>query len=138
MRLKKQQQQSEFNTREWLLVRLRKSEKGAKKKKPQLAPRSQWSILLLYDIIISPPHLKIQQTNTEDNQFQNLIIILNRARHYVFFKKNNLNLLDLTVMTDSRTLNLTAMSDPRALDLTVIPDPTYLNITNIPNLINEK
>jgi hypothetical protein len=31
MRLKKQQQQSEFNTREWLLVRLRKSEKGAKK-----------------------------------------------------------------------------------------------------------
>ena len=33
MRLKKQQQQSEFNTREWLLVRLRKSEKGAKKKK---------------------------------------------------------------------------------------------------------
>lgn len=30
---KKQQQQSEFNTREWLLVRFRKSEKGTKEKK---------------------------------------------------------------------------------------------------------
>jgi hypothetical protein len=33
--IKKKKQQSGFNTREWLMVRLRKSEKGAKKKEEQ-------------------------------------------------------------------------------------------------------